>query len=408
MSLRRILIVTRNLPPLVGGMERLNWHMAEELAKVAEVRVIGPQGAAALAPAGVIVREAPLKPLRAFLRHARKLARRESKNWRPHLVLAGSGLTAPLARSAARVCGARTAVYVHGLDVAVKHPVYRAVWLPAIRRMDRVIANSHPTAELCRAIGIDSASIGIVHPGVDLPTPPPIPCGTGRHEGAGQGSQSPEFRARHGLENRSVLLSVGRLSARKGLREFVTESLPRIVAAQPDVVLVVVGGAPKDALQATAQTPDDLRAAAATAGVTGHLRFLGQLSEAELLAAYRAADVHVFPIRHLPGNPEGFGMVAVEAAAHGLPTVAFATDGVIDAVKDGVSGMLVTPNDYLSFANAVTKTLSSSSITAANCAGHARQFAWPRFGQELVEQLRLTGFSASTASSGSPSPKHAG
>lgn len=35
----RILIVTRNLPPLVGGMERLNWHMAEELAKVAEVRV---------------------------------------------------------------------------------------------------------------------------------------------------------------------------------------------------------------------------------------------------------------------------------------------------------------------------------------------------------------------------------
>ncbi|HET6587310.1 MAG TPA: hypothetical protein VFG67_06005 [Oleiagrimonas sp.] len=57
----RILLITRNLPPLVGGMERLNWHMAEELAKVAEVRIIGPAGSAALAPPGVVVREAPLK-----------------------------------------------------------------------------------------------------------------------------------------------------------------------------------------------------------------------------------------------------------------------------------------------------------------------------------------------------------
>ncbi|MGH8146708.1 MAG: glycosyltransferase, partial [Rhodanobacteraceae bacterium] len=118
---RRILIVTRNLPPLVGGMERLNWHMAEELSRDAEVRVVGPGGSAALAPAGVVVCEAPLKPLWKFLWHARVLARREARRWKPDIVLAGSGLTAPLALSAARICGAKTAVYVHGLDVAVKH-----------------------------------------------------------------------------------------------------------------------------------------------------------------------------------------------------------------------------------------------------------------------------------------------
>ena len=55
----RVLLVTRNLPPLVGGMERLNWHMAEELAKAAEVRIVGPDGSAALAPAGIEGREAP-------------------------------------------------------------------------------------------------------------------------------------------------------------------------------------------------------------------------------------------------------------------------------------------------------------------------------------------------------------
>ena len=165
----RILLVTRNLPPLVGGMERLNWHMAEELAKVAEVRVIGPQGSAAVAPAGIDVREAPLGPLWRFLLRALRLARREAASWKPDIVLAGSGLTAPLAWRAARACSANAAVYVHGLDVAVKHPLYRALWLPAIRRMQMVIANSQPTAALCRQIGVAAERIAIVHPGVELP-----------------------------------------------------------------------------------------------------------------------------------------------------------------------------------------------------------------------------------------------
>src|SRR5574337_1276132 len=92
----RILLVTRNLPPLVGGMERLNWHMADELSKTADVRVIGPTGSAAMAPAGVAVREARLQPLWKFLLQAGALARREARTWKPDIVLAGSGLTAPL------------------------------------------------------------------------------------------------------------------------------------------------------------------------------------------------------------------------------------------------------------------------------------------------------------------------
>ena len=67
----RILLVTRNLPPLMGGMERLNWHMADELAKVAQLRVVSRQGSAALPRAGIEVREAHVKPLSKFLWRAR-------------------------------------------------------------------------------------------------------------------------------------------------------------------------------------------------------------------------------------------------------------------------------------------------------------------------------------------------
>jgi phosphatidylinositol alpha-1,6-mannosyltransferase len=400
----RILIVTRNLPPLVGGMERLNWHMAEELAKVAEVRVVGPHGSAVLAPRGVVVREAPLKPLWRFLWRARLLARREARVWKPDLVLAGSGLTTPLVRSAARTWGAKSAAYVHGLDIAASHPIYRALWLPAIRGMDRVIANSHATAKLCRDVGVDPVRIGIVHPGVEPPPdsePPRLPW-RGEEEGTNpDAAATNDFRTRHYSGSRPLLLSVGRLSARKGLREFVTQALPRIVEAQPNAMLLIVGDAPSQALHAEAQTPASIQAAADAAGVGRHLKFLGVITDyAELGTVYRAADVHVFPVREIPGDPEGFGMVAVEAAAHGLPTVGFATGGVIDAVSERESGLLVRPGDYSAFANAVLESWALREALRPGCIAFAQRFAWPAFGEQLAAQLH--GFQPSTVRAQTP------
>jgi phosphatidylinositol alpha-1,6-mannosyltransferase len=354
-------------------MERLNWHMAEELSRLAEVRVVGPSGSARLSPKHVHVSEVPLKPLWNFLVQVQWRALVEAMRWKPDWILAGSGLTAPAVLLAARWSGAGAAAYVHGLDLAVAHPVYRSLWLSALRRMDRVVANSVPTCKLAEDIGIDRRRLGVVHPGVEMPS-------LSADAAAG-------FRAFHGVGNRPLLLSVGRLSERKGMREFVAGSLPRIADRLPDVLLLVVGDAPANALHAKAQTREEIQAVADDCGVGQNLRFMGQVTDAELADIYQASDVHVFPVRGLPGDPEGFGMVAIEAAAHGLPTVAFASGGTIDAVAEGRSGRLVESGDYQAFADAVLEVFRARGSLAAGSIDFARRFAWPEFGSRLAREL---------------------
>ncbi|WP_440258451.1 glycosyltransferase family 4 protein [Dyella sp.] len=377
-------------------MERLNWHMADELSRHADVRIIAPAGAAASAPASLVVYEVPLKPLWKFLIIVQWVAWRVARTWKADVVLAGSGLTAPAVWFASHGSDAQSAAYVHGLDLAVHHPLYRCLWRPALRHMNCVIANSRATAALAKAIGIDQGRIGIVNPGVDLPVDS-IPRKCGDLE-VGKSGKVPkddcveidrlEFRRNYQLGSRPLLLSVGRLSTRKGLREFVENSLPRIASVFPEVLLIVVGDEPKDALGAQAQTRESIQAVAELAGLGTNLRFLGTVTDYQVLGSiYLAADVHVFPVRDIKGDPEGFGMVAVEAAAHGLPTVAFSTGGIVDAVAEGESGRLVQSGDYVGFAQAVLSTISESGALRDSCQIFAQKFAWNKFGREISRLL---------------------
>ena len=67
MTAKKILIITRNLPPLIGGMERLNWHIADELSNENEVLILSHKGARNTAPEQCTFYGVPLTPLPVFL-----------------------------------------------------------------------------------------------------------------------------------------------------------------------------------------------------------------------------------------------------------------------------------------------------------------------------------------------------
>ena len=222
--------------------------------------------------------------------------------------------------------------------------------------------------------------IVVLHPGTDIPGEPKAPG---------------DFRKIFNISDRPLLLSVGRLTRRKGLAEFVERALPTIVENHPGVTLAVIGGEAENALHGVSRGQrEHIIGIAAAAGVEKNVRFLERCDDDALRDAYRAADCHVFPVLAVPGDVEGFGMVAIESAAHGLPTVAFAVGGVQDAVDESASGILVNAGDYDRFGQAVMEVLSRTPeeriAYRARGISFSRQFAWPEFRKRLFEILSLS------------------
>jgi len=357
---------------MLGGMERLVWHLVDALSQQYKVHVIGPRGSGAMLPAGVTATEIPLTPMWLFLVRTKFAAVMQALKFRPDLVIAGSGLTAPFAWLVARLFQARCVVYLHGLDIEVSSPVYQWLWKPFFRRFDLILVNSRFTRRLAEEAGVAPSRIAVLNPGVTLPD-------MGRAE-----MMAETFRNRLGLGQQPVLLYAGRITERKGLLQFVRDILPNLLIAKPNLKLVVVGTEPSMALNREQSLKEHIQHAIRTNMLEEAVIFLGDATDEQLQEAYFGADALVFPVQEKTRDHEGFGMVAIEAAAHGLPTVAFDVGGVGDAVADGLSGRLVSAGCSSEFAQAVLAVIERAEV-AFPARAFAEAFAWEHFGRRLRE-----------------------
>lgn len=366
-----ILLVTRNFPPNLGGMERLIHHVYLELKNDFKVTVLGPEGSHDYVVPDSRISSCVLSPTFIFLACLQWKAYRMARQLRPNLIIAGSGVAVPAALCAARSIDVPVVCYLHGLDLVARNPIYRSLFIPSIIRCDKVIANSQNTARLAREAGVNSASIHLLCPGVTIPS-------------TEDSTTKSLFRNRYSLQDKIVLLSVGRIQPRKGLAEFIERVLPLLVSQRPEVTLVIIGAEPKNALNSAPGERQRVLSVAQSVGMERHVVIQGAVNDETLTQAYRESNLLIFPVRDIPGDVEGFGMVAIEAAAHGLPTVAFAVGGIPDAVKDNVSGYLIDSGDYTAFTAAVMRCINDEpGVWRDRCIEYARGFSWNIFGKKL-------------------------
>ncbi len=159
------------------------------------------------------------------------------------------------------------------------------------------------------------------------------------------------FRNQESVTEKFVMLTVGNLSKRKG-QEVVIRALPDVLRAKPGVEYWMAG---------LPQDQQYLEQLARELGVSNAVRFWGRVDSGFLPQLYNACDLFVMTSRSLSdGNFEGFGIAVMEAALCGKPALVSNNSGLKEAVKDGVTGVIVPQDNPEATAAAIIQLCASS------------------------------------------------
>ena len=219
---------------------------------------------------------------------------------------------------------------IHGYDalwLRSPGPVRTAI-LAVFREAARVICVSERVRTSCLEHDPRPDHFSVIHHGVDLPAEP----------------RDPWLKLPTG---RRVILSVGNLIPQKGFAELL-EALAMVRTSCPSVHLVIVGSGPELLRLRRLRAALDLR---------DHVDFVGWQPHERLLALYPQADVFC-----LASRDEGFGVVYLEAMAHGIPVIGSRGEGIADIIVDGDNGLLVPACEPAPLASAITCLLGDREL----------------------------------------------
>ena len=160
---------------------------------------------------------------------------------------------------------------------------------------------------------------------------------------------STQLRKELKLENKRVIVSVGRLVHRKG-QDHLIQAMPEILKSVPDAHLLMVGQGPY---------LSHLKKLVENLDLIDQVSFIGRIQYAQLPQYICAGDIFAMPSRSrfFGLEVEGLGIVYLEASACGLPVIAGSSGGAPDAVVDGVTGIVVNGENDQEIAAAAIKLL---------------------------------------------------
>ncbi len=342
-----IVLITHEFYPRRGGIATFT----EEIAKASvslgydvEVWAQSRQTSAEEKDWPFRLRRLPLKGTHGLwcqLVLARELirSRRKLRHAIVYLPEPGPMLTMMLLQFFRAFCPARLVLTFHGSEILKfsRHPWRRRLARQLIRRSTRVTTLTKYTQELLLSHFPEAADKITLSPGAlrsDFVVLPP---------------------KRISPRDKIIVLTVGRLHPRKG--QLLTLEALQILGPEVRARLEywIVGSQSKDnyenQLRATTARHPDLT-----------VRFLGNLPDDELSEVYDRADIFAMTSVKHRHSIEGFGLVYLEAAAHGLPVVAHDVGGVSEAVDDGVTGLLVPPHRPAQLAAAFEKLIFDENL----------------------------------------------
>ncbi|MFN6984312.1 MAG: glycosyltransferase family 4 protein, partial [Rhizobium oryzihabitans] len=187
----------------------------------------------------------------------------------------------------------------------------------------------------------------------------------------GIGPKRPDLLARYGLEGAKVIMTFGRLDPAEKYKGFdeIIALMPEMLKERPELRYLIVGKG------------DDrprLEAKAAALGVADKVIFTGPIEEEEKADIYRLVDVYA-----MPSKGEGFGFVVLEALACGVPAIGSNQDGTQEAVRHGMIGQVVDPDNAAQIKGAIFKVIDDPKTIPEGL----HYFAFPAFAERIRAAL---------------------
>jgi phosphatidylinositol alpha-1,6-mannosyltransferase len=327
----RVLLLSELFPPAVGGSAVLLEGIYSRLAADVCVLTDGPGASASSRRQGPFdVFQQPLatpnwglSDMSGLRHHVRVAARVRSLMPRGRgVVHCARALPEGLAALLSRLTGGPQYVcWAHGEDLmtALASREFTLLTKLVFGGAAAALANSRNTASLLSSFGVPDRKIHVVHPAVDADRFHPKVDGRAVRRRFAPGDDD------------IVLLSVGRLQRRKG-HDVAIEAVAALRRELPGLRYVIAGDGEERAR---------LEGLVAQRGVGDRVFFAGIVPDEELAAHYAACDIFLLPNRIDQGDIEGFGIVFLEAAASGKPTIGGDSGGVPEAIERDVTGLLV-------------------------------------------------------------------
>ena len=332
---RRVLLATPDYPPDTGGIQSYLDELVRHLASPVRVVTLTPTSPGPDVTGARVVRV----PRRRWfgraglMAHLNVVAMLEALRHRPDVFLSGHIVLGP-ASLICRLLRIPVIAFVYADEVSEKPRLASF----SLRAATIVVAISEHAASLARAVGVPAGKIRIIHPGVTLAT----------------------AEARSGPRASTVLIVARLVDSYKG-HDVLLRAVRLLEDRLPLIRLSIVGDGP-------------LRLALEQLGreleIEARVTFHGRVNASNLETLYDSSDVFVMPSRlSRSGGGEGFGLVYLEASAHGLPVIAANEGGAIDAVLDGKTGLLVDPRSAEAVATAIAAVLTDVTLYRALSSG---------------------------------------
>ncbi len=232
-------------------------------------------------------------------------------------------------------------VSCHGMDIltATGSPRKKKILNKILEQAAGVVANSEFTKSELLKLSVPENKITVVYP-----------C---PNEVSGIAPEKIlEIKNRLGLADKKIILTVGRLVARKG-QDKVIEAMPQILKRAPQAIYAIVGDGPER---------ENLKSKIENLKLENEVLLLGEMSEEKKNAFYQLCDIFAMTPRQRGPDVEGFGTVYLEANQFGKPVVAGKSGGVSEAVLDGVTGIIVDPENVNQIAEGIIKLLSEDNL----------------------------------------------